>query len=175
MPGLVPGIHVFLHAATETWMAGTSPAMTTDYWLHRALERVDEIGPLPGEAAVLFGGAAEMTVSRGAAVDRPVQLQRATDVGRRQPEQFRQHLLELLLVDMRGAVGIDQQRHRIGDADRVGDLDGAALGKAGGDHVLGEIARGVRSGAVDLGRVLAGESAAAMRGIAAIGVDDDLA
>jgi hypothetical protein len=27
MPGLVPGIHVFLSAA-KTWMAGTSPAMT---------------------------------------------------------------------------------------------------------------------------------------------------
>ena len=26
MPGLVPGIHVFLR--TKTWMAGTSPAMT---------------------------------------------------------------------------------------------------------------------------------------------------
>jgi len=28
MPGLVPGIHVFLFAAAKTWMAGTSPAMT---------------------------------------------------------------------------------------------------------------------------------------------------
>ena len=28
MPGLVPGIHVF-RAAVKTWMAGTSPAMTT--------------------------------------------------------------------------------------------------------------------------------------------------
>ena len=43
------------------------------------------------------------------------------------------------------------------------------------DDVLGEIARGVGGRAVDLGRVLAGEGAAAMRGRAAIGVDDDLA
>src|SRR6516164_5720418 len=28
MPGLVPGIYVFLSYATKTWMAGTSPAMT---------------------------------------------------------------------------------------------------------------------------------------------------
>jgi hypothetical protein len=28
MPGLVPGIHV-LRAASKTWMAGTSPAMTS--------------------------------------------------------------------------------------------------------------------------------------------------
>jgi len=30
MPGLVPGIHVFTRlAARKTWMAGTSPAMTS--------------------------------------------------------------------------------------------------------------------------------------------------
>jgi hypothetical protein len=29
MPGPVPGIHVFT-AGEKTWMAGTSPAMTTD-------------------------------------------------------------------------------------------------------------------------------------------------
>jgi hypothetical protein len=29
MPALVAGIHVFM-AASKTWMAGTSPAMTTD-------------------------------------------------------------------------------------------------------------------------------------------------
>jgi hypothetical protein len=29
MPGLVPGIHVFLlRSAAKTWMAGTSPATT---------------------------------------------------------------------------------------------------------------------------------------------------
>jgi hypothetical protein len=29
MPGLVPGIHVFL-LGSKTWMAGTSPAMTKE-------------------------------------------------------------------------------------------------------------------------------------------------
>jgi hypothetical protein len=29
MPGLVPGIHVLLLRHVKTWMAGTSPAMTT--------------------------------------------------------------------------------------------------------------------------------------------------
>src|SRR5690348_7053371 len=61
----------------------------------RAPGRVGGIGPLPGEAAVLFGGAAEVTIGRGAAVDRAVQLQRAADVGRRQAEQLGQNLLEL--------------------------------------------------------------------------------
>jgi hypothetical protein len=30
MPGLVPGIHVFLRDKFKTWMAGTSPAMTRE-------------------------------------------------------------------------------------------------------------------------------------------------
>jgi len=31
MPGLVPGIHVFLRVKNDkTWMAGTGPAMTKD-------------------------------------------------------------------------------------------------------------------------------------------------
>ena len=70
---------------------------------------------------------------------------------------------------------VDIDRQRLGHADRIGELDGAAPGEAGGNHVLGEIAGGIGGGAVDLGRILAGEGAAAMRGGAAIGVDDDLA
>ena len=50
-----------------------------------------------------------------------------------------------------------------------------AIGEAGGDDILGEIARGIGGRAIDLGRVLAGEGAAAMRGRAAVGIDDDLA
>ena len=33
MPGLVPGIHVFLFTCSKTWMAGISPAMTINYVL----------------------------------------------------------------------------------------------------------------------------------------------
>jgi hypothetical protein len=43
MPGLVPGIHVFLYQTNETWMAGTSPAMTVPS-LVRAAQRAVEIG-----------------------------------------------------------------------------------------------------------------------------------
>src|SRR6478672_9764415 len=165
-------------------MAGTSPAMTSlvvlepnenEGLLHRALDLRGEVGLLPREAAVLFRLTAEMAVGGGAAIDRPVELERAPDIGRRQAEQLRQDLLELLLVDLAGAVRVDEHRHRVGDADRVGDLDRALVGDAGRDDVLGEIARGVSGRAVDLGRILAGEGAAAVRGIAAIGVDDDLA
>jgi hypothetical protein len=34
MPGFMPGIHGFLATtAGKTWMAGTSPAMTEDFWI----------------------------------------------------------------------------------------------------------------------------------------------
>jgi hypothetical protein len=66
-------------------------------------------------------------------------------------------------------------RHRLGHADGVGELDLAAIGEAGGDDVLGDVAGHVGGGAVDLGRVLAREGAAAVAAHAAVGVDDDLA
>ena len=69
----------------------------------------------------------------------------------------------------------DHQRDRVGDADRVGDLDLAAIREAGGDDVLGHVAGRVGGRAVDLGGVLAREGAAAVAGGAAVGVDDDLA
>jgi hypothetical protein len=37
-------------------------------------------------------------------------------------------------------VQVDIERERLGDADRVGELDRAALGEAGGDDVLGQVA-----------------------------------
>src|SRR6185312_13816803 len=175
-------IKVFQYGVCKAPTAGHQPGAATN--LHpgyvpvlpdRAFDRPGEVGLLPGEAAVLVRRAAEMAVGCRAAVDRPVELERTADIGRGQPEQLRQNLLELLFGDLAGAVGVDQNRHRIGDANGVGNLDGAAVGEAGGDHVLGEIARGVSGRAVDLGRVLAGESAAAMRGVAAVRVDDDLA
>src|SRR5262249_51305981 len=63
----------------------------------------------------------------------------------------------------------------LGNADSVSDLDRAAIGKAGSNNVLCEIACGISGGTVDLGRVLAGECAAAMGRRTAVGVDDDLA
>jgi hypothetical protein len=33
MPGLVPGIHVFLYSESKTWMAGTKPG-------HDEIERI---------------------------------------------------------------------------------------------------------------------------------------
>src|SRR5690242_13365372 len=67
---------------------------------NRAADRVGEVGALPGDTAVLFRGAAEMAVGGGPAIDRPVELEGAADVGRPQREKLRQHLLELALLDL---------------------------------------------------------------------------
>src|SRR5690348_6504424 len=79
-----------------------------------ALQLRHEIEPFPGEAAVAVRLAAEMTVSRRALVDRLVELQRAADIGRTQREDVRQHLLELALVDLAGALGVHIERHWVG-------------------------------------------------------------
>ena len=136
-------------------------------------QRVGAVGALPGEVVVV---AAEVAVGGGLLVDRPVQVQLAcgTMPGRRSKcscDQLRDLGVGILL----GAEGLDHQRDRVGDADRVGDLDLAAVGEPGGDHVLGHVARHVGGRAVDLRGVLAGEGAAAVAGHAAVGVDDDLA
>ena len=84
-------------------------------------------------------------------------------------DPFLRHALRLC------AEGVHEHRERVRDADRVRDLDLAAVGEPGGDDVLRHVARGVRRRAVDLRRVLAGERATAVRRGAAVGVDDDLA
>jgi hypothetical protein len=45
MPGLVPGIHVFLLLSSKTWMAGTSPAMTND----RSFRDEESLAPVVSE------------------------------------------------------------------------------------------------------------------------------
>ena len=70
-------------------------------------------------------------------------------------------------------VGVHGQWMR--DADGVRQLQLEAPRQPGRHHVLGHVARHVGGGSVDLGRVLAGEAAAAVAGHAAVGVDDDLA
>ena len=93
----------------------------------------------------------------------------------RRSKHLEDGLLDVLVGDHAGAEGLDEDADRGGLADRVGDLGLAAARQAGGDDVLGDPAHGVRSGAVDLRGVLAGERTAAVAGHAAVGVDDDLA
>ena len=77
--------------------------------------------------------------------------------------------------DLVRAEGLDQDRDGFGDADGVGELDFDFLGQARRDDVLGDEAGGVGRRAVHFGGVFAGERAAAVPGVAAVGVHDDLA
>ncbi len=70
---------------------------------------------------------------------------------------------------------VDVDRQRLDHADRVGQLDRAASGEARRHDVLGEVARRIGRRPVDLGGILTGERAAAVRGRTAVGVHDDLA
>ncbi len=87
---------------------------------------------------------------------------------------FAHQFAQPLVVDLAGAVGVDQDAHRLGNADGIGQLDLAAIGQSGGDDVLGDVPGHVGGAAVDLGRVLAAERPAAVPRPAAVGVDDDL-
>src|SRR5206468_6672966 len=74
-----------------------------------------------------------------------------------------------------GVLGVNQDRDRVGDADRVGELDLALVCQARRDEVLGDIPGHVGGRPVHLAGVLAGEGAAAVAAHAAVGVHDDLA
>src|SRR5690606_6855216 len=138
---------------------------------------VDQIDLFPREAAVLVRCPPEVPVGSRARIDRPVQLQVLTNPARRQVDHVSpaEHLGHLPFVELAGAVSLYIDRQRLRNADRVGDLDDAAVGEAGGDDVLGDITRRIGSRTIDLARILAREGATAMRSRAAIGIDDDLA
>ena len=116
-----------------------------------------------------------MAAAGGLAVDRPAQVEVLDDARRGQREVLADQLGDLRVGDLAGAVGVDVDADRLGDADGVGELHLAALGQAGGDDVLGDVAGHVGGRAVDLRGVLAAEGAAAVPAPAAVGVDDDLA
>src|SRR5579884_492108 len=130
------------------------------------------VGALPGQVQV---AAAEVPESGHLAVDGPAQLQVADDAHRREVEVLVDEGDDLVARHPLGAEGLDQHRDRLGHADGVGDLDLALARQPGRHHVLGHPAGAVGGTAVDLCRVLAAEGAAAVAGVAPVGVDDDLA
>src|SRR3546814_670847 len=144
--------------------------------LNRLLQRVDEVGLLPAEQPVR-GLASEMAVGGRRQIDRLVEAEMRANTLRRQANQVRQHLFQPLRGDVAGvrAVQVDVERQRLGDPDRIGQLDRAAACEAGRDDVLGEVAADVGGGTVDLGRVLAREGGPAVGRRADLGVADALA
>ena len=144
--------------------------------LQRRLECGDLVRLLPRERA-----AAEVAVGRGVAVAPALwrgQLEVADQRVRAEVEHLagEEQLLDLLVGDaVVRAERLDADGDGLVHADGVGHLYLAAVGEAGGDDVLGGVARVVGGAAIDLGGILAGERAAAVGGHSAVGVDDDLA
>src|SRR3954469_24055213 len=73
MPAVVAGIHVLIHSK-KTWMAGTSPAMTSGWWRHELL--AGEIGTIQ-----LVVGPAGRQRCQGRGLDRRAQLYCAAKPG----------------------------------------------------------------------------------------------
>jgi len=94
------------------------------------------------------------------------------NASRAQIHDVAQRVGQLFLIDLAGPVSVDIDRKRMRDADRVGDLDGAAVSEAGRHDVLGQIPGGVGRRPIDLGRILARKRAAAMGRRTAIRVDN---
>ena len=120
-----------------------------------------------------------MAIGGRTLVDRAVEAQLRADAARcerkAQLGRISQHGFDGGFRYGAGAVQIDVDRQRRRDADGIAELDGAALGEASGDDILGEVAAHIGGRTVNLGRVLAAEGAAAVRCGTAIGVHDDLA
>src|SRR5258708_38719452 len=94
---------------------------------HRALQHFGEVGLFPGEAALIVRRAAEIAVGRGPRINRPVEIEMLADAARRQVHRLGHDLLALVLAHLPGVMGIDIDRQRPRHADRVSELQRAAI------------------------------------------------
>src|SRR5271155_2185053 len=130
------------------------------------------VSRFPGEVGIV---APEVAVGRRLLIDGTAQIQRINDPTRRQLEVGTDQIGNDRRIDFFRAESIHANAYRISPADGIGELHFAAVGELCGDDVFGNVARHVGCGAIDLGRILAAESAAAVAAHASVGVDDDLA
>src|SRR5262245_45645249 len=103
-----------------------------------------------------------MPVAGRLPINRPAQIKRFDNASWCKLEVLTDEFGDLVLIDLTGSEGIDADRHRVRDADRVRKLDFDAVGEAGGHHVLRDVSRHVAGRPVNLRRILARESAAAV-------------
>src|SRR5207244_13138264 len=90
----------------------------------RRTERIRLVRALPGELALV---PAEMTVRSRLRVDRTAEVEVAEDRGRTQVEVLPHELFDPADGDRLRSERLDENGHRMGDGDRVGDLDLAGL------------------------------------------------
>src|ERR1700682_4588593 len=80
---------------------------------------------------------------------------------------------QLILADPAGTRRVEQNRNRVGDANRVGKLDQTAISQTCGNNVLGDITRHIGGGTIYLRGILSGEGATSVRRVATVCVDND--
>ncbi len=134
-----------------------------------------QIGLFPGKTAFSVRRAAEMAIGGGARIDWPIEPQMLPDAARGKAHDLEEGCLEFFFRNLARSVGIDIDRQRLGDADRVGKLNRAAIGETRGNDVFGEVTGGIGCRAIDLRWILARKCAASMWRRPAIGVDDNFA
>src|SRR5690349_12256306 len=116
-----------------------------------------------------------MAVGRGLLEYRTAEFQMLNDAARGHREMLAHEFIEIVDRDALRVLRVDEYGDRIRDADRIGQLYLALVGQSGCHDVLRNVAGHIRSRTVHLCRILAGEGAAAVAAVAAIGVDNDLA
>ena len=81
---------------------------------------------------------------------------------------------ELLVGLLTSAVRVDEHGKRVGDTNGVRELNEDTAGEASGNEGLGNPSGSVSGGSVDLGEVLAGESATTVGTPTTVGINNDL-
>ena len=116
-----------------------------------------------------------MTIGRYLLIDRAAQIQIPDNSRRAQIKVLADQLCQDLIGYLAGSVCIYMNGYRLRDTNRIGQLQLAFFREACRYDVLSRVSCRVCRAAVYLGRILTGEGAAAVTGVAAIGVDNDLA
>src|SRR5215472_16864163 len=136
------------------------------------LEGVSFICRFPGERGFVSSKVPE---SRRLLINGPAEIQVLNDSFGSQREVGTNEFGHLLFRNYAGAKGVDHDRDRIRDADRISELNFGALGEAGGNQVLGDVTGHVAGRAIHFRRVLARDSATAVTAHSTVGIDDNLA
>src|SRR5436190_16234543 len=130
------------------------------------------VGVFPAEIGIV---AAEVTAGCRLAIAGSPQVEILNDAAGRQRKELADNLAQPLVIDPAGPLRIDIYTYWLDDSDRISELHFAPLGKSSSDDIFCHVAGHISRAAIDLGGVLAAESAAAMPTPTTIGIDDDLA
>ena len=115
-----------------------------------------------------------MTIGSGLTINRPAKVKHLDDSIRAKIKFLTDDPDDLIITDLACTKGIDHDRHGTCNANCVSEFNFQLVRITCSNKILGYIACGICCAAVDLGAVFTGESSAAVTGIAAVGVDDNL-